>query len=301
MPTTDGVNESDLNDQELAGLDKLESAPSIGRNTAASVWSNLWPKIGALVIGLFLWQVVVWSEWKPEYILPGPGKTFSTLWEMLREGTIWEATLTTMRRAFVGYFAAVLIGLVIGGLVARIRAVRAAFGSFITGIQTMPSIAWFPLAIVLFQLSERAILFVVVSGAAPAIANGLISGADNIPPVLLRAGKVLGARGWNSFRHIVFPASLPGLVSGLKQGWAFAWRSLMAGELLVIIKGKPSIGSLLQENRAVNDYRGLLAVMIVILVIGIIVDSVVFGRLGKAIMPWMLLIGGRTSRASEVT
>jgi NitT/TauT family transport system permease protein len=277
------VNESDLNDQELAGLDKLESAPSIGRNTAASVWSNLWPKIGALVIGLFLWQVVVWSEWKPEYILPGPGKTFSTLWEMLREGTIWEATLTTMRRAFVGYFAAVLIGLVIGGLVARIRAVRAAFGSFITGIQTMPSIAWFPLAIVLFQLSERAILFVVVSGAAPAIANGLISGADNIPPVLLRAGKVLGARGWNSFRHIVFPASLPGLVSGLKQGWAFAWRSLMAGELLVIIKGKPSIGSLLQENRAVNDYRGLLAVMIVILVIGIIVDSVVFGRLGKAI------------------
>jgi NitT/TauT family transport system permease protein len=202
---------------------------------------------------------------------------------MLREGTIWEATLTTMRRAFVGYFAAVLIGLVIGGLVARIRAVRAAFGSFITGIQTMPSIAWFPLAIVLFQLSERAILFVVVSGAAPAIANGLISGADNIPPVLLRAGKVLGARGWNSFRHIVFPASLPGLVSGLKQGWAFAWRSLMAGELLVIIKGKPSIGSLLQENRAVNDYRGLLAVMIVILVIGIIVDSVVFGRLEKAI------------------
>jgi NitT/TauT family transport system permease protein len=283
MPTTDGVNESDLNDQELAGLDKLESAPSIGRNTAASVWSNLWPKIGALVIGLFLWQVVVWSEWKPEYILPGPGKTFSTLWEMLREGTIWEATLTTMRRAFVGYFAAVLIGLVIGGLVARIRAVRAAFGSFITGIQTMPSIAWFPLAIVLFQLSERAILFVVVLGAAPAIANGLISGADNIPPVLLRAGKVLGARGWNSFRHIVFPASLPGLVSGLKQGWAFAWRSLMAGELLVIIKGKPSIGSLLQENRAVNDYRGLLAVMIVILVIGIIVDSVVFGRLEKAI------------------
>ncbi len=283
MPTTDGVNEPDLNDQELAGLDKLESVPSVGRNTAVSVWSNLWPKIGALVIGLFLWQLVVWSEWKPEYILPGPGKTFSTLWDMLREGTIWEATLTTMRRAFVGYVVAVLIGLIIGGLVARIRAVRAAFGSFITGIQTMPSIAWFPLAIVLFQLSERAILFVVVLGAAPAIANGLISGADNIPPVLLRAGKVLGARGWNSFRHIVFPASLPGLVSGLKQGWAFAWRSLMAGELLVIIKGKPSIGSLLQENRAVNDYRGLLAVMIVILVIGIIVDSVVFGRLEKAI------------------
>ena len=283
MPTTEGQNQPDINDQELAGLDALETVSGERRNFVASVWSNTWPKLGALIIGLFLWQVVVWSEWKPEYILPGPRKTFGTLWEMLGDGTIWRASGTTMRRAIVGYLLAVVIGLVIGAVVARVRAVRAAFGSFITGIQTMPSIAWFPLAIVLFQLSERAILFVVVLGAAPAIANGLISGSDNIPPVLLRAGKVLGARGWNSFRHVIFPAALPGLVSGLKQGWAFAWRSLMAGELLVIIKGKPSIGSMLQENRAVNDYQGLLAVMIVILVIGIVIDSAVFGRLELAV------------------
>ena len=283
MPTTEGQNQPDINDQELAGLDALETVSGERRTFVASVWSNTWPKLGALIIGLFLWQVVVWSEWKPEYILPGPRKTFGTLWEMLGDGTIWRASGTTMRRAIVGYLLAVVIGLVIGAVVARVRAVRAAFGSFITGIQTMPSIAWFPLAIVLFQLSERAILFVVVLGAAPAIANGLISGSDNIPPVLLRAGKVLGARGWNSFRHVIFPAALPGLVSGLKQGWAFAWRSLMAGELLVIIKGKPSIGSMLQENRAVNDYQGLLAVMIVILVIGIVIDSAVFGRLELAV------------------
>lgn len=283
MPTTDDQNQPDINDQELAGLDALETVSGERRTFAANVWSNTWPKLGALIIGLFLWQVVVWSEWKPEYILPGPRKTFGTLWEMLGDGTIWRASGTTMRRAIAGYLLAVVIGLVIGALVARVRAVRAAFGSFITGIQTMPSIAWFPLAIVLFQLSERAILFVVVLGAAPAIANGLISGSDNIPPVLLRAGKVLGARGWNSFRHVIFPAALPGLVSGLKQGWAFAWRSLMAGELLVIIKGKPSIGSMLQENRAVNDYQGLLAVMIVILVIGIVIDSAVFGRLEQAV------------------
>ncbi len=283
MPMTNDPSQEDINDQELAGLDALDSAQGERNTFLATLWSNTWPKIGALAFALVTWQIVVWTEWKPEYILPGPRKTFSTLWDMLGDGTIWRATGTTMRRALVGYLLAVLIGLLIGALVSRVRAVRAAFGSFITGIQTMPSIAWFPLAIVLFQLSERAILFVVVLGAAPAIANGLISGADNIPPVLLRAGKVLGARGWKSFRHIVFPASLPGLVSGLKQGWAFAWRSLMAGELLVIIKGKPSIGSMLQENRAVNDYRGLLAVMIVILVIGIIVDSAVFGRLEREV------------------
>ena len=130
------------------------------------------------------------------------------------------------------------------------RVLRAAFGSMITGLQTMPSIAWFPLAIVLFQLSERAILFVVVLGAAPSIANGLIAGADNIPPILLRAGRVLGARGMSAFRHVILPASLPSFVGGLKQGWAFAWRSLMAGELLDVVQGKPSVGVQARPGRA---------------------------------------------------
>ena len=131
-----------------------------------------------------------------------------------------------------------MIGTVVGSLVARIPTLRAAFGSLITGLQTMPSIAWFPLAILIFQLSERAILFVVVLGAAPSIANGLITGADNVPPILLRAGRVLGARGLAAYRYVVLPASLPSFVGGLKQGWAFAWRSLMAGELLVVIRGQ---------------------------------------------------------------
>ena len=103
----------------------------------------------------------------------------------------------------------------------------------------MPSIAWFPLAILLFKLSEEAILFVVVIGAAPSVANGLISGIDHIPPLWLRAGRVLGAKGLSAYRHVVLPAALPEFVSGLKQGWAFAWRSLLAGELLVIIASAP--------------------------------------------------------------
>jgi len=157
--------------------------------------------------------------------------------------------------------------------VSRSRILRTALGSFITGLQTMPSIAWFPLAIVLFQLSEKAIFFVVVLGAAPSIANGVISGVDFVPPVLVRAGRNLGARGLSLYRYVIGPASLPAIVAGLKQGWAFAWRSLMAGELLVVIPGAPAIGSNLQHARENTDYPGLISHMIVILIIGIIVDA----------------------------
>jgi NitT/TauT family transport system permease protein len=218
---------------------------------------------------------------------------FGTLWDYLQEGRMQEALWITMQRAVKGYALALVIGVILGSLVARIRVLRIAFGSLITGIQTMPSIAWFPLAILLFKLSETAIMFVVVLGAAPAIANGLIAGSDNIPPILLRAGRALGARGLTSYRHVVLPASLPYFMGGLKQGWAFAWRSLMAGELLVVIAGRESVGVLLQTNRNLQNADGLLAVMIAILVVGILVDSLVFGTLDRAIRRrWGLLDPG---------
>ena len=270
-------------DQALAGLDALELAQGNDTHPLQRAWSATWPKLAALALGMALWQAVVESGWKPEYILPGPGAVFADLRAELADGTFTTATAITMRRAAVGFAISLLIGVVLGSVVARVRLARVAFGSLITGIQTMPSIAWFPLAILLFQISEAAILFVVVLGAAPAIANGLISGADHIPPVLLRAGRVLGARGLSAYCHIILPASLPSFVTGLKQGWAFAWRSLMAGELLVVIADQPSIGFLLQTNRNLADAEGLLATMVVILVIGVVVDSVVFGRLDHAV------------------
>jgi NitT/TauT family transport system permease protein len=209
---------------------------------------------------------------------------------MVSGGTLSTALAVTARRAAVGYSLAVASGVAIGSLVARVAAVRAAVGSLITGVQTMPSIAWFPLAILLFQLSETAILFVVIMGGAPAIANGLITGIDHIPPVYLRAGHVLGARGVSAYRHIVLPAALPNFLGGLKQGWAFAWRSLMAGELLVVIPSQPSVGFLLQLNRELADSAGLIATMVVILAIGILVDSAVFGILDRRIRRrWGLL------------
>jgi len=170
---------------------------------------------------------------------------------------------------------------VLGLAVSQVKVLRTALGSLITGLQTMPSIAWFPLAILLFKLSEEAILFVVVIGAAPSVANGLISGIDHIPPLWLRAGRVLGAKGLTAYRHVVLPAALPEFVSGLKQGWAFAWRSLLAGELLVIIAKRPSLGVQLQYSREFADSTGLLAVMAIVLIIGILADAVAFGSLDR--------------------
>jgi NitT/TauT family transport system permease protein len=277
----------------FAGLDALEVAEGPRPSRLRHAWSLTWPKLAAIAIGLFLWQCVVWSGWKPEYLLPGPKPVFSQLWDYLQEGRLQEAMLITFERAIKGYAVALVIGVLIGSLVARIRVLRIAFGSLITGIQTMPSIAWFPLAILLFQLSERAIMFVVVIGAAPSIANGLIAGSDNIPPVLLRAGRAMGARGFSSYRHIVLPASLPYFVGGMKQGWAFAWRSLMAGELLVVIAGQESVGVLLQTNRNLSNAEGLIATMIAILVIGIVVDSAIFATIERSIRRrWGLLDPG---------
>ena len=270
-------------DAELSGLDALEMGGERGTRRAARVWAASWPKLAATTLAIALWQAAVWSGWKPEYVLPPPGPVFRRLVDGLRDGSLFTAVHITLTRAATGFALAVVIGCAIGTVVARVRVLRVAVGSLITGLQTMPSIAWFPLAILLFKLSEQAILFVVVLGAAPAIANGLVAGADQIPPILLRAGRVLGARGVSLYRHVVLPASLPSFVAGLKQGWAFAWRSLMAGELLVIIVGKQSVGVQLQTARDLADAEGLMATMVLILAIGIVVDAVLFGTVERAI------------------
>jgi NitT/TauT family transport system permease protein len=266
---------------ELAGLDALELAVPPRRSRASRIWSTVWPKLGAIAIALLLWQIVVWSGWKPEYVLPGPVEVFKALFEDF--GTYVSAAGVTLKRAVLGFGIALVIGTAIGAVVARSRIVRSAVGSMITGLMTMPSIAWFPAAIVLFGINESAITFVIILGAAPSIANGFIAGVDNTPPILLRAARMLGAKGWKSFRYVVLPAAFPAYIAGLKQGWAFAWRSLLAGELLVQIAGQESLGRELSISASVNDYAGMYATMIVILVIGIVVDSLFFGKLERLI------------------
>jgi NitT/TauT family transport system permease protein len=275
---------------DIAGLDALDVPVAPHPSLARRTWMSAWPRLAAVVVAIGGWELVSLSSWKKDYQLPGPAPVFGRLWSDLLNLDLFRAAATTLQRAGIGYGLAVLIGGLVGLVVSRSRVVRAAIGSLLTGLQTMPTIAWFPLTILLFGLSETAILFVVVLGAAPAVANGLIAGVDHIPPLLLRAGRVLGARGLATYRHIVIPAALPGFVGGLKQGWAFAWRSLMAGELLVIIASKPSLGQRLDNARQVSDAEGLIAAMIVVLLIGITVDSFGFARAETAIRRrWGLL------------
>jgi NitT/TauT family transport system permease protein len=258
----------------LAGLDSLELV-SVGNRARGlrRVWAALWPPLLAIALVLVAWEIVHLTGWK-KYVLPGPSATFANLWSQMQHAELWQAIYITMRRALIGFVLSVIVGAVIGALVARIKPLRAACGSLITALQTMPSIAWFPFAIILFGATTNAIIFVIVLGSAGAVANGLITGVDYIPPLLLRAGKTMGLSGVSLYRHLILPASLPSFVSGLKQAWAFAWRSLMAGELLVIIIGQPSIGALLNADQDQADMTSAIAIIIVILVLGIIIDAV---------------------------
>jgi len=278
--------------QEIGGLDALDRPFVLAERRLRRLGRALWPKLVAVVVVLALWQAVVWTGWRPSYVLPGPGRVLAELGDLAGTAKFWSALGTTLRRAATGFALAIAVGTALGVAVSRSRTLRRGVGAMITGLQSMPSIAWFPLAILLLKLSESAILFVVVLGAAPAIANGLISGIDHIPPLLVRAGRVLGARGLDSVRHVILPAALPAYVAGLKQGWAFAWRSLMAGELLVIIESRPAVGSQLQFARELSDAPALLAWMLVVLAIGILVDTLVFAGMERRIRRRRGLMGG---------
>jgi NitT/TauT family transport system permease protein len=260
-----------------------EAAPVVVRPRGARrFWSWLWPKLAALALFLAAWQAVVWSGWRPDYVLPGPLPVFQRLAEDLRQPDFYAGVAVTLRRALVGYGIAIVIGSLVGVLVARVPIVRKAVGHAILGLQSMPSIAWLPLAILLFQQTEGAVLLVVILGAAPAVATGLLAGIDQVQPLLVRVGRVLGARGLQLYRYVILPAALPGYVGGLKQGWAFAWRSLMAAEIINIIAHQPSIGQQLQFARDFADSEQLLALMIVIFFIGVVVD-LGFGFADRAI------------------
>ena len=278
------VNSRARYEEKLAWLESLEAASpqeQRGRRLATRVWGGTWPVLLAIAIVLAIWQLIHLSGWKKN-IFPGPGATLSNLWGQVHTSLLWHAIATTAERAVIGFGLAVLIGGVIGALVSRIRPLRAAVGSLITGLQTMPSIAWFPFAIILFGINTTAILFVIILGAAPSIANGLIAGVDYTPPLLLKAGTMMGLRRLSLWRYLILPASLPAFVAGLKQGWAFAWRSLMAGELLVTIANQPSLGVLLSTDQDQSDMQSAIAIIIVILILGIVVDQL-FGLADRGI------------------
>jgi NitT/TauT family transport system permease protein len=245
------------------------------------MWRATWPKLIAFGLILLVWQIAVWAHWRP-YILQSPDTVARQMWDLLGTSLFWQACWVTAQQALIGYALVVVIGGIVGTAVARLAVLRAGIGALITGMQTMPSVLWYPLGYMAFGQTSKAIILMMVLGAAPAVANGFISGIDQVPPGLLRAGRILGARGLALERHVVLPAAFPSVLAGLKQGWAFAWHALMAGEFLILVNPL-SLGGRTVNALTQGDYAVVVVMMIVIVVIGIVVDMA-FARVDRTVL-----------------
>jgi len=222
---------------------------------------------------LAVWQVIYKLKiWSP-YLFPSPFEVFDALRLGFADRTFLIGVGISMRRIAIGYGISIFFGLVLGLLIAMNDFMENTIGSLVLSLQSLPSICWLPLALLWFGLSETAILFVVVMGSLLAVTINTESGVRNVPKIYMLAGRNLGANGSRLFLHVMLPASLPYLISGLKQGWAFAWRSLIAGEM---IYGSLGLGFLLMMGRDLNDMSQVLAVMGLIMFLGYVVDRVFF-------------------------
>ena len=278
-----------------AGLDALET-PIINPRPSflSQVWRSVWPVLTALAAMLVVWQVAFLLELKPPYALPGPAETWQTFLVTVEEGTAWLAVSTSVQRAAVGFLMSVVVGVAIGATLAASPLLRRAFGPIITGLQSLPSVAWVPAAIIWFGYSDATSYAVILLGAVPSIVNGLLTGTDQVPPLFLRVGQVLGARGWTRIRYVLLPAALPGFLGGLKQGWAFAWRSLMAAEIITLAAGG-GLGQLLDSGRTLSDMSLVIVAIFLIFLVGIAIELIVFSPLERAVLHSRGLTGQTSS------
>jgi NitT/TauT family transport system permease protein len=265
-----------------AGLDALE-APLPERRTRR--WAAALPPVVALLLLVLAWQAAYSLHLKAPEALPSPLDVARSLGEQWGRGTVQQAVVNSLHRGVLGFLASIAVGTPLGLLIARVRVVRLAIGPIISGLQSLPSVAWVPAAIIWFGLSDAAIYFVVLMGAVPSIANGLVSGIDQVPPLYLKVGRVLGAKRFTAARHVVVPAALPGYVSGLKQGWAFSWRSLMAAELITYSPRLGlGLGQLLDTGRQLSDMSLVVASIVVILAVGVGIELLVFAPLERSVL-----------------
>src|SRR5262245_13987043 len=223
-----------------------------------------------------LWQLMVASErWSP-MLLPSPLSVAEYLRSALLDGSLVEATLVTVRRLFTGYAIGVLIGLPLGLLTSTSLFFKDTIGSMALGLQTLPSVCWIPLALLWFGQTEGAVFFVVIMGTVWSVVIATDTGARTIPPIYARAARTMGSEGFHQWTRVILPASLPFLVSGMKQGWAFAWRSLMAAEIYVTILTGFGLGHLLHYGRELNAMDQVIGIMLVIVVVGLLADKALF-------------------------
>ncbi|HTJ70556.1 MAG TPA: ABC transporter permease [Actinospica sp.] len=261
-----------------AGLDALEATGTPRSEPLRRVLRALLPPVLAAAALLGVWDLLVLAQVKPGWVLPGPGDVYDALRGDWSRYGIGDALWGSISRAIIGFGASVLLGTLIGLAAAGSRTLRAAVAPLLSGLQNLPSVAWVPIAIMWFGITPATIYTVMLLGAVPSVAIGLIDGIDQVPPIFRRVGGNLGARGLILVRRILLPAALPAYVSGLKQGWAFSWRSLMAAELIAVSPTLgPGIGQTLELARENQDMALAFATVLLILGLGVLVNLVAFG------------------------
>jgi NitT/TauT family transport system permease protein len=250
-----------------------------------SVAEQILPRAAAVGGLLLIWWLVSISGLFTESVLPPPDSVIRSFAENFAQPdppreSILDATQASLIRLVVGLGIGVVIGTTLGLAMAASKWIQRSVGSLMSGLQALPSISWLPLAIIWFGLSERAILFVVIIASIPAVAIAAASAIRLVPPLLVRAGRTLGARRGILYRRVVLPAAVPAYVAGLQSAWALAWRALMAGEL--ISTGGKGLGHLLDANRQIFSTKNIFAVMLMIIIVGMVVESL-FGVLDRRV------------------
>ena len=232
------------------------------------------------LILLVIWETVFRFGFWPEYLLPSPLGVLENLVSGFRDTSYLIAIAISIKRVVVGYIISLVLGLVLGLFIIRFRYLDETLRPLLLGFQTLPSICWLPLAILWFGIGEDSIIFVIAIGSIFSISTAVVAGIKNVPPIYMRVAKTMGARGLKAYTTVVIPAALPAIVTGMQQGWSFAWRALMAGELL---SPKDGLGYALLIGRDLHDMSQVVGVMIIIVAIGLLIDKLVFGKLESLI------------------
>lgn len=228
---------------------------------------------GGLIV---LWEVLVRRGiWSP-YVVPSPLEVGRYLVSALQDRTLIDGSLVTLKRLLLGYLFGLVAGVPLGLLNARFQILRDTVGLLGLGLQTLPSVCWAPLALLWFGQTETAMFFIVIMGSLWSITLATSEGVRNVPPIFARAARTMGSRGMHTWITVILPASLPFIVSGMKQGWAFAWRSLMAAEIYITILTGFGLGHLLHYGRELQAMDTVIGIMLVIIGIGLLADKIMF-------------------------
>jgi NitT/TauT family transport system permease protein len=231
---------------------------------------------GFFALLIVFWEAMVRMKvWSP-VLVPAPLTVGEYLLEAARDGSLASSSWVTMKRLLLGYVFGTVMGLPLGLLTARFKVFQDTIGLLALGLQTLPSVCWVPLALLWYGQTETAMFFVVVMGTLWSVLIATDNGVRNIPPIFARAARTMGSKGLHTWVKVMLPASLPFVVSGMKQGWAFAWRSLMAAEIYVTILSGFGLGHLLHYGRELNAMEQVIGVMLIIVVIGLLADKVMF-------------------------